>query len=243
MKCSEIRNELEKQNPDEVWSDFIKWVETLIPFWKQAVISISEHTDFDVKKRDKHLSVIDDSVSFMNDWRFDRIKHVKARRNEIDSAISFIRNNALNKKVSKFLFAPICRNLAGILRHTLYLSTKGYSDKQLPTVVSQDIFALAEVYLCFPFDEGNFVFYLPKGKSIHTKDENDLDNYHLMLDIAGKKLNIEDFIKAINHKSTEIWENFKSPKNWQFSDKIWITEIENVSNELYYENMKQFYRK
>ncbi len=243
MKCSEIRNELEKQNPDEVWNNLIKWIETLIPFWRQAVISISEHIDFDAKKRDKHLLVIDNSISLMNNWRFDEIKMVKARRNEIDSAISFIRNNALNKKVSKFLFAPICRNLAGILRHTLYLSTKGYSDKQLPTVISRSIFALAEVYLCFPFDEDNFIFFLPKGKSIHTKDKNDLDNYHLMLDIAGKKLNIEDFIEAINNKSRQIWENFESPKDWRFSNKIWTTEIENISNEIYYKNLKQFHSK
>jgi len=243
MKCSEIRNELETRNPDEVWNDFIKWIETLIPFWKQAVISISEHTDFDIQKRDKHLSVIDSSISFMNDWRFERIKHVKARRNEIDSAISFIRNNALNKKVSKFLFAPICRNLAGILRHTLYLSTKGYSDDQLATVISQDIFTLAQVYLYFPFDESNFVFYLPTGKSIHTKDRNDLDNYHLMLDIAGKKLKIENFINEINHKSSQIWESFKSPEYWPYSDKVWTTEIDNIPNELYYENMKAFYQK
>lgn len=241
MRCSQIRDELEKRDCDEIWSEYIKWVETLIVFWKRAIVTISQKIDFDEAKRDKHLLVVENSLSLMNDWRFGRIKYVKARRNEIDSAISFIKNNALNKKVSKFLFAPVCRNVASVLRSALYLSTHGYSNEQLPTVVSQDIFRLAQIYLYFPFHDSDFICFLSSEKFIHTEDKNDLDNYHIMLENAGKNLEIEEMITKINKKAKWIWQNFKSPQKWQISDEIWNMKIENLSAKLYYQNMKEFH--
>ncbi len=240
MKCTEIRDELETRDIDEVWSEHLKWVQTLIPFWKQAIITIAEKTDFDTVKRDKHLKAAENAIYFIDDWRYERVKLIKARYNEIESAISFIRNNALNNKVSKFLFAPICRNVAGVLRHTLHNHTQR-NDKHLPTLVSQHIFAFAEIYLCFPFDENDFVFYMPA--SIHTENRDDLNNYNLMLENAGKRLGITDFIDEINKKAEWIWQNFKSAQDWQIPDEIWHTEIDNISKKLYYQNMKQFYDK
>ncbi len=240
MKCTQIRNELETRNLDEVWNEHLKWVATLIPFWEKAIITIAQNINFDETKRDKHLKAAQSYMSFINDWRYERIKLVKARYNEIESAISFIRNQALNNKNSQFLFAPMCRNVAGVLRHTLH-NYKQKSDDDLPTLVSQHIFLFAEIYLCFPFDESDFIWYLPG--SIHTDNRDDLDNYNMMLENAGKKLGITEFINEINKKAEWIWENFKTPYEWKVPDEIWHTQIDNISKKLYYQNIKKFYGK
>ena len=136
MTIIEVRDVLRKEEPNELFNLHHAWVSTLIPFWRQAVIRIAELTDTPTDRRDKHLRVIEQSMTLMSAWRFKQITYIKARRREIDSAISFIRNAALTTKVSKYAFAPVCRNLAGILRGALYISTFGYSDEQVPEVLA-----------------------------------------------------------------------------------------------------------
>ena len=84
---------------------------------------------------ESHRAILDPNVSLA--IKADNLQ--KARRREIDSVISFIRNAALTTKVSKYAFAPVCRNLAGILHGALYISIFGYSDEQLPEVLAHDI--------------------------------------------------------------------------------------------------------
>ena len=136
IKLTEIRTAFEKEKPNNLFLQYFEWVKTLIPFWRQAVTRIAELNGTAEEKRDKHLRVIDNSLELMYSWRFKKIKYVNLRRKEIDSAISFIRNGAITTKVSNYAFAPVCRNLAGILRGFLYISTFGYSDEQLPTVLA-----------------------------------------------------------------------------------------------------------
>ena len=187
IKLTEIRTIFEKEKTDDLFLQYFEWVKTLIPFWRQAVTRIAERNGTAEEKRDKHLHVIDNSLELMYSWRFKKIKYVNLRRKEIDSAISFIRNGAITAKVSNYAFAPVCRNLAGILRGFLYISTFGYSDEQLPTVLAQDVYDIALCHTLFPFDTSDFVYYLPREKSIHTEDPADLDNWHLMMSDARMK--------------------------------------------------------
>ena len=168
MMITEVRDALQKEDPHELFKLHHAWVSTLIPFWRQAVIRIAELTDTPTDRRDKHLRAIEQSMTLLPAWRSKQITYVKARRREIDSAISFIFNAALTKPVSKYAFAPVCRNLAGILRRALYISTFGYSDEQLPDVLAHDIYNLATCYTLFPFDTSDFVCFLSDVASPST---------------------------------------------------------------------------
>ena len=159
---------LQKEDPNELFKLHLAWVSTLIPFWREAVIRIAELTDTPTDRRDKHLRAIEQSMTLMSAWRFKQIPFIKARQREIDSAISFIRNAALTTKVSKYAFAPVCRNLAGILRSTLRISVFSYHDEQIPEVLAHDIFELATCHTLFPFDTDDFVFFLSSEEPTQT---------------------------------------------------------------------------
>ena len=240
IKLTQMRAAFEKEEPDALYLSYLGWVKTLIPFWKQAAARIAELSGTTDEKRDKHLRAIDNSLQLMQAWRFKNIKYVQARRKEIDSAISFIRNGALTQQACRYAFAPVCRNLASILRSFLYVSTFGYSDEQLPTVFAQKIYGIALCHTLFPFDTGDFVYYLPREKSIHTDDPADLDNWHLMMEIAGGDLGISALIERLNERAYEIWTNYKTPFEWKYDEGIWNLEFENVSKRLHYAGMRAF---
>ena len=170
MTITEVRDTLKKEDPNELFKLHHAWVSTLIPFWRQAVIRIAELTGTPTDRRDKHLRAIEQSMTLLPGWRSKQITYVKARRREIDSAISFIRNAALTTQVSKYAFAPVCRNLAGILRGALYISTFGYSDEQLPDVLAHDVYHLATCHTLFPFDTSDFVCFLSGKRSTQTNE-------------------------------------------------------------------------
>ncbi len=243
IRLTEIRDILEKEKINNIYPIYINWIKTLLPFWKEAVIRIGELKDFDQKKLDKHLSVIENSFSLMEDWRFERIKYIKARRNEIDSAISFIRNRALDKEVSKYYFAPICRNVASLLRISLYISTHGYGDDQIPTCIAQAIYELSFCHVLLPFDTSDFIWFLPKGASIHTDNKDDLDNYHMMIENAGKKFEIMDAIQEYNNMAVKFWRNFEKPIPWNYPKDIFTLEFENISKNLHYSAINAFHNK
>lgn len=240
IKLTQMRAAFEKEEPNALYLSYLGWAETLIPFWRQAAARIAELSGTADEKRDKHLRSIDNSLQLMQAWRFKNIKYVQARRKEIDSAISFIRNSALTQQVCGYTFAPVCRNLASILRSFLYVSTFGYLDEQLPTVFAQNIYGIALCHTLFPFDTGDFVHYLPREKSIHTDDPADLDNWHLMMSEAGKALNIAELTKEVNNQARKIYENYKTPFEWKYDEGIWNLEFENVSKRLHYAGLRAF---
>ena len=240
IKLTQMRAAFEKEEPDALYLSYLGWVKTLIPFWKQAAARIAELSGTADEKRDKHLRSIDNSLQLMQAWRFKKIKYVQARRKEIDSAISFIRDGALTQQACRYAFAPVCRNLSGILRSFLYVSTFGYSDEQLPTVFAQKIYGIALCHTLFPFDTGDFVYYLPREKSIHTENPADLDNWHLMMSEAGKALNIAELTKEVNNQARKIYENYRVPFEWKYDEVVWNLEFENVSKRLHYAGVRAF---
>ena len=167
---------------------------------------------------------------------------VKARRREIDSAISFIRNAALTTQVSKYAFAPVCRNLAGILRGALYISTFGYSDEQLPDVLAHDVYDLATCHTLFPFDTSDFVCFLSDERSTQTDGSTGV-NWHLMMDRAGEVLGIRPLIKAVDQQARLIWESYSAPFAWVYDEAIWTRETPSLFKELYYIAQRAFHQR
>ena len=236
MTIIEVRDVLRKEDPNELFKLHHAWVSTLIPFWRQAVIRIAELTDTPTDRRDKHLRVIEQSMTLMSAWRFKQITYIKARRREIDSAISFIRNAALTTKVSKYAFAPVCRNLAGILRGALYISTFGYTDEQVPEVLAHHIYDLATCHTLFPFDTSDFVCFL-SGEG--TPGE----NWHIMMDRAGEVLDIRPLIEAVDQQASLIWDSYSAPFAWGYDEAVWTREIPPLSKDLHYIAQRAFYQR
>lgn len=242
MTITEVRDALQKEDPHELFKLHHAWVSTLIPFWRQAVTRIVELTGTSTDRRDKHLRAIEQSITLLPAWRSKQITYVKARRREIDSAISFIRNAALTNPVSKYAFAPVCRNLAGILRHSLSISTFGYSDEQLPDVLAHDIYNLATCHTLFPFDTSDFVCFL-SGKGSPQTDGSTGENWHLMMDSAGEVLGIRPLIKAVDQQARLIWESYSAPFAWVYDEAIWTQEVPSLFKELYYIAQRAFHQR
>ena len=242
MTITEVRDALQKEDPHELFKLHHAWVSTLIPFWRQAVTRIVELTGTSTDRRDKHLRAIEQSITLLPAWRSKQITYVKARRREIDSAISFIRNAALTNPVSKYAFAPVCRNLAGILRHSLSISTFGYSDEQLPDVLAHDIYNLATCHTLFPFDTSDFVCFL-SGEGSPETDRSTGENWHLMMDSAGEVLGIRPLIEAIDQQARLIWDSYSAPFAWVYDEAVWTREIPNLSKELHYITQRAFHQR
>ncbi len=242
MTITEVRDALQKEDPQELVKLHHAWVSTLIPFWRQAVTRIAELTGTPTDRRDKHLRAIEQSITLLPAWRSKQITYVKARRREIDSAISFIRNAALTNPVSKYAFAPVCRNLAGILRHSLSISTFGYSDEQLPDVLAHDIYNLATCHTLFPFDTSDFVCFL-SGKGSPQTDGSTGENWHLMMDSAGEVLGIRPLIESIDQQARLIWDSYSAPFAWVYDEAVWTREIPNLSMELHYIAQRAFHQR
>ena len=75
MTIIEVREALQKEDPNELFKLHHAWVSTLIPFWRQAVIRIAELTDTPIDRRDKHLRVIEQSLTLMSAWRLKQITY------------------------------------------------------------------------------------------------------------------------------------------------------------------------
>ncbi len=244
IKCTEIRNSLTSRECNEVYFHFSNWAKTLVEFWQKAINQIAENTHFYQEKAKKYEEVARLSFVLMDDWRSGQVKMVKTRRSEIDSAISYIRNGAALGAVADIAYAPVCRNAASALRTCLNLASRSYSDAQLPGVVAQEIYSIAAVKTLFPVEHANLIGYLPKNVTIHGgNDPNDLDNYHLMFQIAAEKLDLLMQVKAMNEEAALIWNNFESPTAWSIPDEIWTDKTNALSSKLYYANKAAFFAK
>ena len=242
MTITEVRDALQKEDPHELFKLHHAWVSTLIPFWRQAVTRIVELTGTSTDRRDKHLRAIEQSITLLPAWRSKQITYVKARRREIDSAISFIRNAALTNPVSKYAFAPVCRNLAGILRSSLSISTFGYSDEQLPDVLAHGVYNLATCHTLFPFDTSDFICFL-SGEGSPETDGSTGENWHLMMDRAGEVLGIRPLIEAIDQQARLIWGSYSAPFAWVYDEAVWTREIPRLSMELHYIAQRAFHQR
>lgn len=244
IKCTEIRNSLASRDGNEVYFHFSNWVKTLLPFWLKAIDQIAENTHFYQQKAIKHAEVANSSFALMDGWRSGQVTKVKARRSEIDSAISYIRNGAALSAVSDIAYAPISRNAASALRACLGLGWGSYSDAQLPGVVAQQIYTIAAVKTLLPVEDADLIGYLPQAVTIHGgNDPNELDNYHLMFQIAAERLNLSRQVKAMNDEAALIWNNFESLIPWVIPEVVWSEKTDALSSKLYYANRAAFFAK
>ncbi len=242
IKCSEIHRAFKDIPRTELWSYHFAWVRTLKEFWEGAVQKYSKISGTADEKLNQHISNINLAFDLMDDWKNERIRYVKARRKEIDSAISFIRNNALNNDTADLLISPISGNVASLLRLSLYISTNGYKEEQLPLLYAKSIYELGAVRSYFPIDTSNLMSFLPFGKGLDGSSEAySEDNWHLMMEIAAEKIGIGKFVVNLNNEANLVWQNYKTPIKLIVPPDIWDIKTDGVSKDLYHLGMTTFY--
>jgi hypothetical protein len=244
IKCSEIKKEFQTIPLNELWDNHLSWIRTLKFFWEGAITKYSIITGLPNEKLGQHIKVINQSFEMMDDWKNERIKYVQARRKDIDSAISFIRNTALDERVSNLLISPICRNVASVLRLSLYISTNGYNTEQLPLLYAKSIYDLASIRSYFPIDTSNLTTFLPFGKGLDGSSENySEDNWHLMMEIAADKIGIGKYVINLNNEAALILDNYKNPLSLIIPNNIWEVATDGISKDLYNYSLSSFHGK
>jgi|HubBroStandDraft_6_1064221.scaffolds.fasta_scaffold381618_1 hypothetical protein len=219
MKRQEITKALATQSPADLWAALLGHTRTLQPFWAGSVAVFAGRTSLPDEKRDSYLGVINTAFDRMDEWRRGMVKYVKARRNEIDTAISYLRNKAIEAPNRQLRFAPAARNAASALRVCLTVSARGYNDEQLPELVAGNIYDVAAVRTLFPFDFGNLMAFHPGHDSTFGGDTLDVTLQH-----TSRELGALPAVNALVAEVERIWENFDTPSPLLFTEGYWTAE-------------------
>jgi len=201
---------------DALWAVMLAHARTLQPFWEGAVRVFATRTGLPEQKTKDYLGLIVGAFDKMDDWRHGRAKYVKARRQEIDTVISFLRNKAIENANNRLRIAPVARNAAGALRITLTVSAHGYLDSDLAEIVANVLVDMAAVRTSFPYDLGHLMSFSP-GPEVPPE----VDRFMLTLDRAGEALGIQREVKALRQEADRIWEELYSPAPLRLSADYW----------------------
>ncbi len=223
---------------EELWSLWRKHVQILEPFWQKTTEVFAERLNLANEKRNAHIDTIKNAFNQMDDWRFQRVKYIKARRNEIESAISFIRNKALEKPAAKLAIAPVARNAASALRVFLTASCRGYSDKQLPECFAHAIYDIAAVHILFPFNFGDLSSFHPGHANPNIPDP-----FIVMLERSGQQMGVEREVQKLFAQVHWIWNNLNNPAPLNIQDTNWSRESDGLNAKLHYASQAVFHRR
>ena len=242
LKLTTMRAALEKNEVDENARILFQWTKTLFDFYIESIQKIADIIKYDANKTEKYVEAAQNMFIYLEKWRFEKSKIVGARKKEMDNAVSFIRNQSLQQKTAPFLIAPVCRNMASVLRACIHVGSFAYSNEQIPTVLAHSLYTIAAVRTFFPMEISNLYIFLPEGTSIHGgNDPQSLDNFHLMVENAGNALSLQAEIRVWYETLEKMWENLKNPFPFEYSDEIWKINSDGRSRNLYYENLKNFH--
>ena len=219
MKRQKITEALATRSPVDLWAALLGHARTLQPFWASAVAIFAGRTSLPDEKRNRYLNVISCSFDKMDEWRCGKTNYVKARRNEIDSAISYLRNKAIEAPNRQLRFAPAARNAAGALRVCLTVSAHGYNDQQLPELVAGVVYEVAAVRTLFPFDFGNLMVFHPGHDNYSEGDVLDVTLHRV-----GCELGVTAAVDALVAEVERIWESFDTPSPLLVTEGYWTAE-------------------
>lgn len=219
MKRQQITTALATRSPADLWAALLGHTRTLQPFWTRSVAVFAARTSLPDEKLVGYSKVISTAFDKMDEWRHGTAKYIKARRNDIDSAISFLRNKAIEAPNRRLCFAPAARNAAGALRVCLTVSAHGYNDAQLPELVAASVYDVAAVRTLFPFDFGNLMVFHPGHDSSLEGDSLDVTLKH-----TSREFGILPAVSALLEEVERMWANFDSPSPLEFAEGYWTAE-------------------
>jgi len=236
MKLSDLRKEIDLLSQDEIYQLQYKQMEAYLPLFSKFIEEFLNRSNADEKKRERYRKPLPTLLEFMDSWYFQRIKYVKARRNEIENSISFIRNTALNKCVSDLRVAGVARNFASYLRGTMRICDQTYklTHQQHCDLYVRSTFELAFVKELFPIDTTN-LFYLYLEDFNPTQEEiDDFDRPQVMLNLLSKKYGFDKEVLQINKSFEDLWIKRDSIDKFVPDKIIWNQSIGSVSAQLHY---------
>ncbi|MDR3615650.1 MAG: hypothetical protein P4L53_18975 [Candidatus Obscuribacterales bacterium] len=237
MTKLEITRSLVGQRVDALWAILFGQVHTLQPFCEGAIRVFAERSLHPLQKRDADLAAIAGAFEKMNGWRCGSLRHVKARRNEIDTAISFLRNRAIEQSICGLKIAPSARNAAGAFRVCLATSVREYNDSQLPELIAGTVYDIAAVRTLFPFDFGNLTCFHP-GHDVSS----DFDSFEVMLQHAGDAIGMQDEVNSLRQEVGRIVEALDTPTPLVFPDGYWTDEGDGADARLRQASIAAFHR-
>lgn len=236
-----MRETLSTRPVDEVWAAVLGWSAQLQPFWLEAIRRFAEVVDEPAGRRDRHVAAAEAAFERMDDWWHGRVKLVKARRNEIDSAISFIRNTALRRELQFLLPAPVARHVASGLRGCLSLAAGGYSPAQVSQVVPGLVYSWAESRTLFPGDSAVLLQHVPSEQLVLGSGIDSFDRHHLQYGEPADGFGLRSEADAVYAEVRTIWDSFDTPLPWDMPPDLWSRSYDGTYHAMYHDAQAAFH--
>jgi hypothetical protein len=236
----DIAAEAAKWPIERLWRNMYRHTLVLEPFWRTTTQVFAERVSLPPEKLQKHLKVIDGAFAYIEQWRRKNVKYVKARFNELESALSFVFQKAYDKNVSGLEIAPIAQNAIGAIRGTSRCATPGsYSDDQLPELFAGLLYELAMVRAKFPFIPGDLMHFHPGWDNIPAG----ADWRVVTFQIAAREIGIESELDAVFAEVEKMWRNVDEPEPLDLAKFSWDAEGTGHSAMLHFAAQRAFHRR
>lgn len=235
---SEIKAALESRPVNEAWETYLKVAKQAAPFWEEAVQHMASLTDFSADKTQGYQNLIATSFDLLDDWYFERKPYVKARRNEIDEVISFIRNRALYNQVVFVPAAASARHIAGALRGLVYMAVRGYRPEAYPHLMASGLSDIAAAKVMFPIDISDAIAQFAKANEAPSDD---IDEMLTITQRAAKHFNVQAEFNNYRTALDELWQDFDSPKPWQLPVTAWQPQKTSILVKAHNESVREFH--
>lgn len=221
------------------------WSRTLAPFWSGAIDRFAEVAALPEKRLHTYRVAADTAFDRMDDWWHGRVTLVKARRSEIDGAISFIRNTALRTGVAELIQAPVARHAAGALRLALHLATGSYRREQIARIAPGMVYDWACCRTLFPGDPSALLQHLaremPERQRSSVSGPDTQDGYHLVFDRPAGRFGLRAEGEAVLAEAARIWDTFDDPLPWDLPEDIWTRRYDGSYHAMYHREMNAFH--
>lgn len=235
-----MRLSLSERSPEQVWPLLLGWSRQLHLFWIEAIRRFADVTGLPTARRDRHLTAAEAAFERMDDWWNGRTKLVKARRNEIDSAISFVRNNALRGELRFMLQAPVARHVASALRGCVNLSAGSYHREQIPEVTAGLVYTWAACRTLFPGDPNVLLQHVPAHALGPGNGPDAFDHHHLQFGEPADRFGLRQEADAVIAEATTIWNTFETPVAWTLPDDLWSRRYDGRYHAMHYDELHAF---
>jgi hypothetical protein len=241
-----MRRELAERPPEDVWRAVLGWTTTLEPFWSEAIRRFAPVAGLPDDKRDRHLATAEGAFEKMDGWHSGRLKLVKARRQEIDSAISFVWNTALRRELQGLVQAPVARHVGPALRQCLTVSAGGYRPDQLAALAAGLVYTWAECRTLFPGDSNVLLQHIPPEER-HVEPgpagPDHADEHHLLYGTPADRFGLREAADRVCAEAWWIWERFDEPAPWDLPDDLWTRRDDGLYHDMHYADQRAFHER
>lgn len=241
-----MRLELSDRPPEDVWRAVLGWTTTLGPFWLEAIRRFAPVAGLADEKRDRHLTAAEGAFDKMDAWWSGRTKLVKARRNEIDSAISFVWNTALRTELRGLVQAPVARHVGPALRQCLYVATGAYGPADVPPLAAALVYRWAECRTLFPGDSSVLLQHIPHEErpvEPGPVGPDYADEHHLLYGTPADRFGLRAEADRVCAEARRIWERFDEPEPWDLPADLWTRRDGGLYQDMHFGEQRAFHER